>query len=400
MELKKSGQSLAVAGCLVDRYPQELKAELPEVDLWLDTRSFPTEAVSLHELAEAENPSGYIPLDRIDPTPKNVTVPWAGFSRVSLTPRHTSYLKISEGCDHSCAFCSIPSFKGKHRSVPIDLLLHEARALVDMGAREITLIGQDIISYGKDLASDRSLNIGELLAGLDSLPGLEWIRLLYTYPTRLADELEWAYANLEKMIPYLDLPLQHLSDPILDQMRRGTPYEGIRSHLSRLRSVSPDLVIRSTCIVGFPGETEEDFQLLKSRFLELDVDHLGVFRYSDEEGTRAVNYADKIPLELAEERLAEMTEWSAAYCQRKAENRIKQRVRLLIDSPALPPVEDFDRVDPSGFWYVARWYGQAPEIDGVVYLRSERERIAGEFVDGILTQACYPDYLAEVPSES
>ncbi|MCA9409979.1 MAG: 30S ribosomal protein S12 methylthiotransferase RimO [Candidatus Omnitrophica bacterium] len=394
VDLKSPGQSLGVAGCLVDRYPEELRKELPEVDLWLDTNGFQTEKELLHQLGPAKNPTGYVPLAMGSPSPQPQPIPWAGFSRVSLTPKHTAYLKISEGCDHSCSFCSIPSFKGKHRSVPIDLLIQEAEALVSAGAKELTLIGQDIISYGKDLSRDRSLNIGTLLSELNRLDGLAWIRLLYTYPTRLADELESAYSQLDKMIPYLDLPLQHLSDSVLQRMRRGTPYDGIRSHIERLRRVAPNLVVRSTCIVGFPGETEEDYLLLKERFLELGVDHLGVFRYSDEEGTPAVDEVDKVPIEIAEERHEEMTEWAARLCHEKATERVGSKVRILIDRPVAPPVELFDDVDPSGHWFEGRWYGQAPEIDGVVYFQHREGKAPGEFVEVLLEETSYPDYRA------
>ncbi|MCA9449908.1 MAG: radical SAM protein, partial [Candidatus Omnitrophica bacterium] len=311
-----------------------------------------------------------------------------------------AYLKISEGCDHRCSFCSIPSFKGPHRSVPLDLLLKEAAALVRNGAKELTLIGQDIISYGKDLSRDRSLNIGTLLEELNDLPGLEWIRLLYTYPTRLADELESAYANLEKMIPYLDLPLQHLSDPILKRMKRGTPYDGIRAHIERLRRVAPTLVVRSTCIVGFPGETQQDYELLKERFAEIDVDHLGVFRYSDEDGTSAVDEPDKVPFELAEERHRELTLWAAEVCQKKAIRRLGGRVQVMIDHPIQPPLELFDGIDASGYWYQGRWYGQAMEIDGAVLFRSGREIEPGEMADVSLTEVSYPDYLGQLVTDS
>ncbi len=400
IELKQGKRSLAVAGCMVDRYPNELRDELPEVDLWLNTQSFSSEQETIHRLNKPESSEEYIPLADLSISSEEKSIPWAGFSRVSLTPKHTSYLKISEGCDHSCAFCSIPSFKGGHRSVHMDSLLREAESLANQGTREITLIGQDIISYGRDLSSDRSINIGTLIKELHSISGLEWIRLLYTYPTRLADELEWGYGNLGKMIPYLDLPLQHLSNQVLQRMRRGTPYEGIKSHVDRLRAVAENLVVRSTCIVGFPGETDDDFQLLKERFTELDVDHLGVFRYSDEDGTRAVDYSEKISEEIAEERHDDLTAWAARYCQGKAQSRIGSDVTILIDGSALPPAEEFEGVDPTGRWYQGRWFGQAPEIDGVVYFKSEREREPGEFAEVSLVDATYPDYLARVSEPS
>lgn len=394
VDAKDEGQALVVAGCLVDRYPEELKTEIPEVDLWLDTKGFSAEEGLLRTLQPGSPPAEFHPIPLSGAARATNPVPWAGFSRVSLTPAHTAYLKISEGCDHRCTFCSIPSFKGKHRSVPIDMLLAEAQSLAERGAREITLIGQDIISYGKDLSKDRSLNIGVLLRELNAIDGLEWIRLLYTYPTRLADELESAYSNLDKMIPYLDLPLQHLSDRVLERMKRGTPYAEIANHLKRLRRAAPSLVVRSTCIVGFPGETEEDYRLLMERFAEVEVDHLGVFRYSDEDGTGAFDHGEKVPFEIAEERHHEMTEWAAEYCQRRASRRLRETIRVLVDGPTLPPVEVFPDIDPSGRWLQGRWYGQAPEIDGVVYFRGDTEPKPGNFLDLRIENVSYPDYLA------
>lgn len=196
------------------------------------------------------------------------------------------------------------------------------------------------------------------------------------------------------MIPYLDLPLQHLSDPVLERMKRGTPYAGILKHLERLRKAAPNLVVRSTCIVGFPGESEADYRLLRQRFAELEVDHLGVFRYSDEEGTGAFDHGEKIPFDIAEKRHQEMTGWAAEYCQRRASRRLGETIRVLVDGPALPPVEEFPGIDPSGRWFQGRWYGQAPEIDGVVYFRRDTDPKPGEFLDLRIENVSYPDYLA------
>ena len=276
----------------------------------------------------------------------------------------------------------------------MDRLLPEAMGLVSQGAKELTLIGQDTIAYGKDLSADRSTNPRTLLEKLNEVRGLDWIRVLYTYPTRLADEIEWAYRNLEKLVPYLDLPLQHLSDPVLERMRRGTPYEDVRRHVFRLKETVPGLIVRSTCIVAFPGETEEDFDLLRDRFEELEVDHLGVFRYSDEEGTSAADLGGKIPEEEAERRYAEMTEWAANYCQSRAQARPGTEVQVLVDGQCPAPVEVFPEVDPKGQWRQGRWYGQAPEIDGAVFFRSDAAG-PGMFVPVRLEAVMYPDYLGE-----
>jgi ribosomal protein S12 methylthiotransferase len=390
-ETKRSEQKLWVTGCLVDRYEDELKAEIPEVDLWFDGEHIAEIPASL--TAEASTaPPDFRPLP-VAVEPRKGEIQWASFPRVVLTPRHTAYLKISEGCDHSCGFCAIPSFKGKQRSVPLERLLSEARGLVENGTREITLIGQDTVAYGRDLEPKRAIGLRNLLEAIDSLSGLSWMRVLYTYPTRLADELEWSYRNLKTLVPYLDLPLQHLSDPVLERMRRGTPWAQIRDHVFRLRDACPDLVVRSTCIVGFPGETEEDFDLLSERFAELQVDHLGVFRYSDEEGTHACDLADKIHPEVSQERLEWMTDWAAEHCQGRAEKRLGGIVEVLVDRPCLPPLDTFEDASTSGRWWQGRFFGQAPEIDGEVFFQSDQVS-EGESRRVRLEQARYPDYLA------
>jgi ribosomal protein S12 methylthiotransferase len=395
-EAKGEHQSLVVAGCLVDRYRDDLVREFPEVDLWVDLPTFGDFPRELAELAPADLPKNYVALS-LSGTGITPAIPWAGFQRTILTPRHTAYLKISEGCDHTCAFCAIPSFKGKQRSVPMDILLAEARALAGQGARELTLIGQDTVAYGRDLGSRKTHNLRALLESLNDIAGIDWIRVLYTYPTRLAEELEWAYRNLPKLVAYLDLPLQHLSDRILERMRRGTPYETILNHVSRLRATIPNLVVRSTCIVGFPGETPEDFETLKERFRELAVDHLGVFRYSDEEGTRGVELGEKVPLRSASSRLKAMTRWAAQHCQDKAGERIGEIHQVLVDGPcaATPELVKVLGRSTRKKWWRGRWYGQAPEIDGSVYFAAGGIQEGG-FVQVRLEGASYPDYFGSV----
>lgn len=390
-EGKRPGQSLVVAGCLVDRYRESLVSEFPEVDLWLDLPDFGETPERLARVTQASLPEDYRPL-AMTANRNGAGIPWASFRRVMLTPRHASYLKISEGCDHSCSFCAIPSFKGNQRSVALGTLVAEAEALARNGVRELTLIGQDTVAYGRDLDPSRSVNLRTLLERLSEIENLRWLRVLYTYPTRLAEELEWAYLNLPKMVPYLDLPLQHLSDPVLERMRRGTPYESIREHILRLRSSIPSLVIRSTCIVGFPGEGSSDFKLLRERFEELEVDHLGVFRYSDEEGTRGFDLDRKVPARTAAKRHQEMFAWSAEHCQGRARGRLGEVYEVLVDGACEAPLEVFPGARVEGQWWRGRWYGQAPEIDGCVYFQG-RNLKPGGFVGVRLESASYPDYL-------
>lgn len=392
--VKQEWQQLVVVGCLVDRYRKELEAEIPEVDLWTGLERFSQFPADLESLSRAALPEGFHPLPVLTGQPSN-DIPWVAFKRRPLTQSHSVYLKISEGCDHACSFCSIPSFKGKQRSVPLETLISEAKDLVAQGAREITLIGQDTVAYGRDLTSGHTSQLRLLLERLNELEGLEWVRVLYTYPTRLADEIEWAYRNLPKCIPYLDLPLQHLSDNVLERMRRGTPYAQIQEHVQRLRETVPGLVIRSTCIVGFPGENRKDYQLLRERFSELAVDHLGVFQYSDEEGTGAVKLDHKVTHRTAAKRLSEMSFWAAEFCQKRAQQRLGQTCQVLADYPGEAPVDLFPgaKGKKGQTWWCGRWYGQAPEIDGVVYFPSSTTR-AGDFVNVRLEDVLYPDYLA------
>ena len=381
-------RGIIVSGCLAEHQKDRLLEIRPEIDALVGV--FGREEIT----RVADRFIGNLDEQRtvFEPAPIRAL---PDTDRLRITPRHFAYLKISEGCDHTCSFCAIPSFKGKQRSVPPEILLEEACALVSAGAMEITLIGQDTVAYGKDLSQDRSINLRFLLERLSEIEGVQWLRVLYTYPTRLADELEWAYRNLPACIPYLDLPLQHLSDPVLVRMRRGTPYNSIRDHIGRLREAVPNLVVRSTCIVGFPGETEEDLAILQERFSELEVDHLGVFRYSDEEGTRGFDLPDKVDPEVAESRYEWMTAWAASFCQVRGGLRVGQEYEILVDRPALPPTDLFPEIEPSGQWWQGRWWGQAPEIDGSVFFRSETASV-GRLVNVHLASVSYPDYLGAV----
>ncbi|MCL2760092.1 MAG: 30S ribosomal protein S12 methylthiotransferase RimO, partial [Desulfuromonadales bacterium] len=276
---KKDGNCrlLVVTGCLPQRYQEELAKEMPEVDIFIGTADYPRIAEIIKEKNGTDGQSRYIS----DPNYLyDVEMP-----RMQSSPRYYSYIKIAEGCSNCCSYCVIPSLKGAFRSRPMNLLLEEARRLVSSGVKELNLIAQDITGYGKDLGDEASLEA--LLEELVKIAGLRWIRLLYSYPEGITNRLVELIKNEDKICKYLDLPIQHISDPILSRMNRRSKEADIRELITRLRSEIPELALRTSIIVGFPGETDEDFRKLCHFVEEAQFDRLGVFCYSREEGTPA-----------------------------------------------------------------------------------------------------------------
>lgn len=341
------GRKLVVTGCMAQRYGDELQELIPEVDTFLGTNEF-------RRIGEAIR--GELP-ERAYITQGSYLYK-SQDSRVMTTHAGTAYLKIAEGCNRTCSFCIIPKIRGKQVSRPVDDVLAEARLLAQAGIKEIVLIAQDLTSYGTDLGDKRAL--AKLLRGLEEIDGLHWIRTLYMYPWNFTDELLDIFTHANKVLPYVDMPLQHISDPILKNMRRNVRREKQTELIKRLRAI-PGMVLRTTFITGFPGETDEDFQQLYDWVQEVEFDHVGVFPYSVEENTEAGEMEDQVPEAVREERRDALMEIQQEISERKIEDMIGKRLKVLVDG--ISPEHELV--------YQGRWYGQAPDIDGVVYLSYE-----------------------------
>jgi ribosomal protein S12 methylthiotransferase len=327
---------LYVTGCLSQRYREELTQEIPEVDAWFGTLELPALLAKLnadykHELLG---------------------------ERVLMTPSHFAYLKISEGCNRTCSFCAIPLMRGQHVSKSIEEVVREAKGLVRNGVKEILLIAQELTYYGLDLYKQRRLP--DLLKALnDEVEGLEWIRLHYAYPSKFPMEVFDAMAELPKVCKYLDMPLQHIADPVLARMRRQITRAETEELLRTAREKVPGIALRTTMLVGFPGETEADFQEMLEFVREQRFDRLGVFQYSHEENTRAHDLEDDVPAEIKEARAAELMMLQSEISLEKNQERIGQTLRVL-----------FDRVE--GGYFVGRTEQDSPEVDNEVLVPSDK----------------------------
>jgi ribosomal protein S12 methylthiotransferase len=360
---KKNGQGrrLIVTGCLAERYRDELRTEIPEIDVVLGTGEVPGIVGAIAGMS----PGGGAPVTFFK-RPASVSSPAtkqlptylydADTPRLLATPRHFAYLKIAEGCDYKCSFCIIPTLRGKYRSRPAASILEEARKLAARGVKELILISQDTTFYGLDRRERGAL--ARLLRALDAVDGLEWIRLLYLYPTTIDDETLAAMEDCEKVCRYIDLPLQHASNPVLQRMKRPGTRHTYDRLLDRIRQRVPGVALRTTFIVGFPGETDTDVDEL-CRFVEAHAfDHVGVFTYSHEEGTSAFRLTDDVPAGRKEARRQRVMRLQQQLVRRRQRARIGERVRVMVDGPSA----DHELV------LKARLSSQAPEIDAAVYL--------------------------------
>ena len=344
LEFAESGKEVIVMGCLVERYKEEIKKEIPEVKAYFGTESW-------------------------DEILKYLGLKEKGRSfRVLTTPKSYAYLKIAEGCNRLCSFCAIPQIRGKHRSRRMEDILEEAKRLAEQGVKELCIVSQDTTYYGKDLYKENKLL--ELLEKLEKIEGIKWLRLLYLYPTEVSDELINYIANSEKVVPYFDIPIQHVSDRVLKDMRRGHDEKFLRNLIEKIKTRVPNAVLRTSVIVGFPTETEEDFKKLLNFIEEGHFLWLGVFTYSHEENTHAYNLGDRVPQEVKEERKEVILEAQQKVTKEKLKDFLDKELEVLIDGYD----EEFSFV-PKG-----RAYFQAPEVDGVVYVETERELKPGELV--------------------
>ena len=383
---KKTGkcQRLVVTGCLAERYRDDLRRELPEVDAVLGTGEVPgivqaidgSTGVGAAPLTLHRKPQGLLERPSYiydDHTPRTLT-----------TPRHLAYVKIAEGCNYKCAFCIIPKLRGAYRSRPAESIVREAQALAAGGVRELLLVSQDTTYYGIDRNERGALS--RLVRDLDGIEGLQWIRLLYLYPTTVTTETLTAIAECDKVCKYVDLPLQHASDAVLKRMRRPGTQASYERLLGKIRQLIPDVTLRTTFIVGFPGETEEEFEQL-CRFVERErFDHVGVFTYSHEDGTSAGRMADDVPARVKDARRRRLMAIQRKKVEAANRRKVGARVRVLVDGPS-PEHELVLR---------GRLEGQAPEIDSVVYL-SEVDPSAcqpGEMIDAEVVAARGYDLVA------
>jgi ribosomal protein S12 methylthiotransferase len=357
-EHKKGGacRRLIVTGCMAERYRDELKKEIPEIDAVLGTGEVP-EIVGA--IAGAAAPLRFFrngTLSEAVSTLRPSYIYDADTPRQLATPRHYAYIKVAEGCDYKCAFCIIPTLRGAYRSRPADSIVREAEALAARGVKELLLISQDTTFYGID--RDERGALARLLRRLNDVDGLQWIRLLYLYPTTIDDETLAAMADCDKVCKYIDLPLQHASDPVLKRMKRPGTRRGYDRLLTRIRDRVPGVALRTTFIVGFPGEVEADVDELCAFVGDHPFDHVGVFTYSHEQGTSAFGLDDDVPARTKAARRSRVMSMQKRLVAARQRQRIGQRVRILVDGPS----GDHDLV------LKGRLMTQAPDIDGVVYL--------------------------------
>ena len=352
-EHKKGGncKRLVVTGCLGERYREELKAQIPEIDSVLGTGDVPEIVGAI----EGASKSRKIPLTLVQPQSLPTYLYDAESPRVFTTPRHFAYVKVAEGCDYKCSFCIIPTLRGHYRSRPVEAIVREARSLAARGVRELILISQDTTFYGRDLGAGAALPA--LLRELNGIDGIDWIRLLYLYPTTITDDILDAMAECDKVVKYVDLPLQHAADDVLRRMKRPGTGKTYHALLSRIRNRIPGVSLRTTFIVGFPGETDAEFEELCAFVRTGAFDHVGVFTYSHEEGTTAHDLADDVPASTKKKRRNALMAEQKRIVVRAQKRRVGAEVQVMVDGPS--PEHEL-------VWR-GRLAGQAPEIDPVVY---------------------------------
>ncbi|MDP7253923.1 MAG: 30S ribosomal protein S12 methylthiotransferase RimO [Planctomycetota bacterium] len=379
VERKEAGEckAIIVAGCLSQRFGNDLKDEIPEVDVWVGVDEEHKIAGICRAVAEDKiEHCAQLQIERTrDPLHSQA-------GRLRITPRHYAYLKISEGCDNVCAFCIIPTIRGRHRSKPIDIAVAEARELANDGAKELVIVAQDSTDYGRDLYDQR--NLAELMKRLAEVDGLHWMRLLYAFPAHFSDAMIEELATNPKVCRYLDIPIQHISDNMLDLMRREVGRAETEGLVLKLRERIPDLVLRTSVIVGFPGETDDDHHQLVDFLEQVKFERLGAFRYSHEEGTAAFRREDQVPEEVKAERLDRVMAVQQKIAFEKAQSMVGRELKILIDRKNL---------NQDGLWE-GRSYGEAPEIDGLIYVRG-RGLKSGEFLQCSISSAEGYDLFAE-----
>lgn len=380
-KLEGQGQckALVVSGCMAQRYSQALEQDLPEVDLIIGTGEYNKIVPLLRALEE-----GKLEAKSHVEIPKYIHTEFD--PRLNTSPFYTAWLKISEGCNRNCTFCIIPTLRGRLRSRTVESLVSEAQNLVTTGVRELNLISQDLSDYGVDLSEEN--NLYELLKGLETVDGVDWIRLFYFYPDELTDEVISLMAKSSKICSYLDMPVQHFSDHVLKRMNRKITGEKILERIAKLRELNPGIVIRTSIIVGFPGETEEDFETLLEGVKRARINHLGIFRYSDEEGTPAYRLKEKVPQEIIEERFDRLHEVQKEIAEELNNEFLGKTIDVLVEG----------HHEETDLLLKGRHEGQAPDIDGCVMINNTNEIpfSVGDIVQVKITEIYEYDLIGEV----
>lgn len=370
---------LVAAGCLAQRYHQEIRTEIPEVDIIIGTMGYEALGETIRNALQKQQ--GVIEcLKDINYLPEPLT------DRDSMSGGYSAYLKIAEGCDKHCTYCVIPMVRGSYRSVPMENLLSQAEHLVKNGARELILVAQETTLYGVDLYGKKSLP--ELLKRLSEIEELRWLRIMYCYPEEITDELIQAIRTLPKVCHYLDIPIQHGSDEVLRRMGRRTDRQELADRIASLRAEIPDIVLRTTLITGFPGETEKDFTCLCDFVQEMKFDRLGVFPYSQEEDTPAAEMSDQIPEEVKQDRRNELMALQQQIAFAKSEAQIGRVLDVMVEG-RLPE----DQV------YITRSYMDAPDVDGYVFVSTDWDLMSGDFLKVQITGADEYDLIGEIIPE-
>jgi len=380
-DLKTTGncKKLVVAGCLAERYRDDIRRQIPEIDFVFgpDELGKILEAVRIGD----DDPLADISIDSLYTSREIPTIP-----RILSTPSYMAYLKISEGCDHVCTFCAIPGFRGKFRSRAVNDLIAESRRLADQGVRELVLVSQDTMAYGKDIGMDDGITT--LLGRLAAVDGLHWVRFLYCYPHTITDALVRLVSEEDRLCKYFDIPYQHASRPVLDRMLRGGSREIYERQVERIRKLNPDAGLRTSFIAGFPGETETDFQEILTFIRNVEFDNVGVFLYSDEEGTGAFDLDGKVQRRTASRRRNELMREQAKISKRKLRGMIGRTVEVLLEGVS----------EESDLLLQGRTQAQAPDIDGHVLINDSGDLQArtGDFYPVKITGSMEYDLIGRI----
>ena len=377
--LKKEGnlKGVIAVGCLTQRYGAQLLEQIPELDGVFGLSDYSGIPAVLRKIVNGSDRRWSATIDGGKPKgPRSDT------KRCLLTPLSFAYLRISEGCDHTCTFCAIPSMRGRNRSKPIEVLVEEAESLAAAGIKELVVVAEDSTAYGMDLNKKRQIHT--LLEQLAEVDGIEWVRLMYAYPHTVLPELTKFLRDHPKAVKYLDIPIQHISSPMLRSMKRGVKSEQVRGILDRLREEVPGIAVRSTLITGFPGETEQDFDELKQLVESYRFERLGVFTYSREETTPAHDMPDQVPEKVAEARAAELMAMQQKVMREFHESKVSSTMEVLVDG-----------YDEDAECMVARSYADAPEVDGRVLLPKDSAKV-GDLVRAKIVAAGDYEWTAEV----